>query len=84
MCLIDWHSQKCVPKMLFCGHSFCESCLADLFKPTRNGSPGTLQCPTCMVSHTFKRKEELKNLIRNFTLISLAEGGQNKAPIPQS
>lgn len=27
ICLNDWNSEKCVPLMLNCGHSYCCDCL---------------------------------------------------------
>ena len=38
------------PKMLQCGHSFCEECLQDYHKVNQqahNAQPGKLPCPTC-------------------------------------
>ena len=34
-----------VPKMLQCGHTFCEKCLQELYNAS--GQPGYLTCPTC-------------------------------------
>ena len=36
MCLLEWSSDKIVPKMLACGHSFCGECLLDLYKVCAN------------------------------------------------
>ena len=35
------------PCTLHCGHSFCQLCLAALWKSSRNKSPLQLHCPVC-------------------------------------
>ena len=72
VCLNDWDAVKCIPKMLACGHSFCQKCLHDLLKVKRGQA--TLVCPTCMLEHSFSGgKSDVDKLIKNFTLISLSE-----------
>ena len=74
VCIRDWNSTDCVPKMLSCGHSFCDSCLTDLFKARSNGRGGAdIPCPNCAVQHKFTNVQELNKLTKNFALIQLAE-----------
>lgn len=35
------------PSTLHCGHSFCQLCLAALWKSNRNKPPSQLYCPVC-------------------------------------
>lgn len=74
VCIRDWNSSSCIPKMLSCGHSFCESCLSDLYK-TRSGGKvnADVPCPNCLVIHKFNHVSELGKLTKNFALIQLAE-----------
>lgn len=61
--------------MLFCGHSFCENCIEDMFKEDSL----SLQCPICMVTHKFENKEAVKNIVKNFTVLSLLSSVEQPA-----
>ena len=66
--------------MLNCGHSFCEQCLELLFKSGQVATPGNLTCPSCLTVHPFPLGiADLKKLIKNFTLLSLAETSKTPA-----
>ncbi|CAI2387044.1 unnamed protein product [Moneuplotes crassus] len=68
VCMLDWCSQSCIPKMLMCGHSYCENCLKLLFQEVEGS--GIVQCPTCMQEHKFASKEEMEQKVAtNFSLI---------------
>ena len=74
VCLRDWDSTECIPRMLSCGHSFCEQCLDGLYKmPGGEGISGIVTCPSCNKEHKFNSKEELSNLVKNFALIQMGE-----------
>jgi len=80
ICLNEWNSATCIPKMLPCGHSLCNKCLSALFVPfVLPQKGGSVQCPTCMESHTFKSASALEKLIKNFTLLSLVESRKNES-----
>ena len=66
VCLIEWSSESCVPRMLNCGHTFCEKCLRDLY------NANSITCPNCMHSHPFASVQDVDKLIKNYTLLSLA------------
>ncbi|CDW88639.1 ubiquitin carboxyl-terminal hydrolase [Stylonychia lemnae] len=55
--------------MLHCGHSYCQGCLLNLFRVTH----GDIQCPYCQEKHNFQSVEEIKTLIKNYTLLSLVD-----------
>ena len=59
--------------MLNCGHSYCEHCLALLYKP----STKNLTCPACLETHSINSFEDLSKLIKNYTLISLVEAAKS-------
>jgi len=74
VCLNEWDSDKTVPKMLPCGHSFCQDCLHLFFKKSNQ----SIACPTCLVVHDVKGAANAGELFqKNFALIALAE--QSKA-----
>ena len=73
VCLRDWNSTECIPRMLPCGHSFCETCLGGLYKLSGEGISGIMTCPSCQKEHNFNSKEDLSNLVKNFALIQMSD-----------
>lgn len=62
ICLNEWNSGTCIPKMIPCGHSLCNKCLTALFVPFVSPQKGgSVQCPTCMESHTLKSAHNNSN-----------------------
>ena len=65
-----------VPKILQCGHTFCEKCLQELYNASRQ--PGYLTCPTCRTTtsvpandiaglRTDFRANQMRDAIGSFT-----------------
>ena len=65
-----------VPKILQCGHTFCEKCLQELYNAS--GQPGYLTCPTCRTTtsvpandiaglRTDFRANQMRDAIGSFT-----------------
>ena len=91
VCLNLWNVEEYVPRILGCGHSLCQSCIAQLISPPK------IECPTCSFQHNFsvpKQSNEpsagyatrcVESLSKNFTLISLldskARPTQPKKPV---
>lgn len=70
VCLNEWDADQIIPKMLPCGHSFCEDCLYLLFK----AQDKSIACPTCLVAHNVESKKQIETtFMKNFGLIALAE-----------
>jgi len=66
ICLRYWNQGDCIPKSLPCGHSFCTTCLEDLFNSKKIG----VLCPICNVQHKMTLSE-LQSLPKNFSLLAL-------------
>ena len=80
VCLNEWDEQKCIPRMLPCGHSFCGDCLLLLFKP----SSKELTCPKCLLPHKADNVDKLDKLFpKNWALIALADSHKPTAPLLQ-
>ena len=80
VCLNEWSEQKCIPRMLPCGHSFCGDCLLLLFKPSNK----ELTCPKCLVPHKAESADKVDKVFpKNWALIALADSHKPTAPLLQ-
>ena len=80
VCLNEWNEQKCIPRMLPCGHSYCGECLSLLFKKSQQ----ELACPKCMSCHKLESIEKLEEIYpKNWALIALADSHKPTAPLLQ-
>lgn len=59
ICYDTYNDKDKIPRILLCGHTFCQVCLMDL------RTSNILTCPTCRKFFS----PEVKSLIRNFTLL---------------
>ena len=59
ICYDTYNDKDKIPRILHCGHTFCQICLLDL------RTSNILTCPTCRKFFT----PEVKNLIKNFTIL---------------
>ena len=59
ICYDIYNDKDKVPRILPCGHTFCQCCLLDL------RTSNILTCPTCRKFFT----PEVKQLIKNFTIL---------------
>lgn len=59
ICFDQYNSQDKIPRILQCGHTFCQNCLMDL------RTSNILTCPTCRKYFT----PDVKQLIKNFTIL---------------
>ena len=59
ICYDTYNDKDKIPRILLCGHTFCQVCLMDL------RTSNILTCPTCRKFFS----PEVKSLIRNFTIL---------------
>jgi len=80
VCLNEWDEDRCIPRMLPCGHSYCGDCLSLLYKP----SCQELSCPKCMVKHKLPHLDQMEQTFpKNWALIALADSHKPTAPLLQ-
>jgi hypothetical protein len=71
--MIEWDSYKHIPRMLYCGHTICEICLCNILESNLRVQKEFF-CPSCMTSHlNIKTIDDIKNLIKNISLLRICE-----------
>lgn len=59
ICFDPYNDKEKIPRILTCGHTFCQHCLMDL------RTSNILTCPTCRSYFS----PDVKQLIKNFTIL---------------
>ena len=59
ICYDHYNDKEKIPRILSCGHTFCQHCLMDL------RTSNILTCPTCRTYFS----PDVKQLIKNFTIL---------------
>jgi hypothetical protein len=59
ICYDPYNDREKTPRILSCGHTFCQGCLLDL------RTSNILTCPTCRTYFS----PDVKQLIKNFTIL---------------
>ena len=59
ICYDPYNDKEKIPRILACGHTFCQNCLLDL------RTSNILTCPTCRTYFS----PDVKQLIKNFTIL---------------
>lgn len=59
ICFDTYNDKDKIPRILQCGHTFCQNCLMDL------RTSNILTCPTCRKYFS----PDVKQLIKNFTIL---------------
>ncbi|RDX64969.1 Protein translocase subunit SECA2, chloroplastic, partial [Mucuna pruriens] len=67
VCLQSFDERDAVPRVLSCGHSVCEACLAEL--PQRY--PNTIRCPACTQLVKYPSQQGPSSLPKNIDLLRL-------------
>eukprot|EP00826_Nyctotherus_ovalis_P027766 TRINITY_DN2172_c0_g1_i7.p5 TRINITY_DN2172_c0_g1~~TRINITY_DN2172_c0_g1_i7.p5 ORF type:complete len:163 (-),score=28.06 TRINITY_DN2172_c0_g1_i7:1402-1890(-) len=83
ICLREWSDPDCLPRSLFCGHSFCDQCLVNLLLKKK-----TLRCPTCDEVHSVPQglsnakdgRAVVSSLPKNFSLIAVLNEKSTNLP----
>ena len=73
ICLLEWDSKIRIPRLLSCGHTFCQVCLIEILnKSLKEKKP--FICPNCNIPQIqIKSENDIKLLIKNFNLLQIAE-----------
>ena len=73
ICLIYWDSTEHIPRLLSCGHSFCQICLMNILKKSIQNKT-LFRCPTCnSVQKNIKTEKDIQNLIKNYNLLEISD-----------
>ena len=73
ICYDHYNDKDKIPRILQCGHTFCQNCLMDL------RTSNILTCPTCRKYFA----PDVKQLIKNFTILGKALNSDvYRLPIP--
>ncbi|ESW09462.1 hypothetical protein PHAVU_009G129300 [Phaseolus vulgaris] len=68
VCLQSFDDRDAIPRVLSCGHSVCEACLAEL--PQRY--PNTIRCPACTQLVKYPSQQGPSSLPKNIDLLRLS------------
>ena len=81
ICLTEWNLSNNIPKILNCGHTYCKTCLIDMFNTCIRNTI-TLNCPTCkMRILNISNLNDITNLMNNKSLIQLIERKDNRSKL---
>lgn len=72
ICLLEWDPSSRIPRLLNCGHSFCERCLKSILAKYISKNE-KFHCPNCKLCQKIESEEDISNLIKNYGLLSIAE-----------
>ena len=73
VCLLEWDSSKRIPRLLSCGHTFCQECLVSIVNKVSLQNK-CFTCPTCQnEEQNIHSANDITNLVKNFNLLRIAE-----------
>nr|XP_029118288.1 uncharacterized protein LOC105037214 isoform X1 [Elaeis guineensis] len=83
VCLQAYDWTETVPRVLACGHSACEACLAALPIPRPN-LPDAVRCPACTQLVPLPRSHGPSALPKNLDLLRFSSSSSSPSPVPKS
>ena len=73
LCFNPWNVENRIPKILSCGHTFCQSCLEDSLKK-KSSEKEIFKCPSCKTEmNSILTYKDIINLRNNSDILSLIE-----------
>ena len=73
ICLTEWDPNKRIPRLLSCGHTFCQECLIRMLQKSKKEKKN-FQCPTCnTIQENLTDEKDILKLIKNYNLLQIAE-----------
>ena len=75
ICKFEWDFEKRIPRILNCGHSFCENCLKNLVKNSNNNK---IKCPKCENIIIINNINEINKLKKNISLLKIFDKFETK------
>ena len=68
ICLLEWDSAIRIPRLLSCGHTFCEECLKSIVSKAKSLNKN-FSCPTCHTEQALTSEEDIKNIQKTLDLL---------------
>ena len=73
ICFNPWNLENRIPKILACGHTFCQSCLENSLKK-KSSEEEIFKCPSCKTEmNSILTHKDILNLRNNSDILSLIE-----------
>lgn len=71
ICQLKWSMDNIIPRILPCGHTFCQSCI---MKQIQKKPKQVFKCPTCKKEiKSLESKDDVLNLRKNSALLTLTD-----------
>ena len=71
ICQLKWSTENIIPRILPCGHTFCQSCI---IKQIQTKSKQIFKCPTCFKElNSLQSLKDVLNLRKNSALLTLTD-----------